>query len=358
MRLMRGRTPEQRAVRLVDLAGTDQAANAAAHDWRSYEEPLPQVLAMLAASRQGAFYDVGANTGYYSVLIGRLGLASPVRCFEAVPSIARLCQANLTANQLSVQPTVQAVGAAIGTVDLYLPPSTHGLVETSASLLEDFKETVAQKLRVAITTLDAAHEAFGGEDVGLVKVDVEGAEDQVLEGASALTGRCRPYLTVELLPRSNWEAVDRYLRTHDYVAVPISSRRVFVTTSRTAFHPDAHNQLLVPGELADDVMRMLASLDDDRTVEDSLQREDPLKALTIDAEVDRLSYAAWVEAVEVLRREFAPGAPRGTPLAGLFRSAVDVRYRQELGHVYASTSWRVTRPLRDLKQTLDRKKRR
>lgn len=346
MQRNRGRDPD-RAVRLVDLDGSDQAANVAAIDWRDYERPMPQVLAMLAASREGAFYDIGANTGFYAVLLGRFALASPVRCFEAVPAIAQICRTNLAANRLGVEPVVMAVGSSIGHAELYLPPDNHGLIETSASLLPDFKDVIARKVTVPITTLDVYNASVGGERVGLIKVDVEGAEDQVLLGAAALTASSRPYFTVELLPRSNWGVIDSFLEQHDYASIPLSSASTFAPARRTSFVPDAHNHLLVPRELLGDTLSRLATLSEDRTVERALEGEDPARAFSIDAEVDRLSYLACRDASRRLRSRLLAGHQLGTSDLGAALEAAR-RAREELDRVHASTSWRVTRPLRAL----------
>lgn len=330
-----GRSDAQRAVRLIDLAGTDQAANAAAVDWRSYETPLPQVVAMLGARRSGAFYDVGANTGYYTVLMGRYGLAQTVRCFEPVPAIAEMCRTNIRANQLEIEVTEAALGSSSGVVELYLPPAEHGLVETSASLRPDFKESIATSLRVPMITLDGFNESVGGEGVGLIKVDVEGAEDQVLAGANELTEHFRPLFTVELLPQSNWDAVDSFMLRHGYVVIPISNSSGFEIRRNASFVADALNQLLVPHEEAEDTLALLRNIEQDRTLDEAMRREDPGRALMIEAEVDRRSYAAWVDAHR------SPNHRSETA--------------QELQEVYASTSWRVTRPLRAFGRLLGRR---
>ena len=56
-------------VRLLQLGARDQAGEG---DWREYEQPLPEVLIALAQKLPGAFYDVGANSGFYAILLGRL----------------------------------------------------------------------------------------------------------------------------------------------------------------------------------------------------------------------------------------------------------------------------------------------
>lgn len=309
-----GAAGPDRAVRLIDRADRDQAARVASTDWLAYERPLPQVVALLAPHRSGAFYDVGANTGFYSVLLGRFSLVPAVRCFEPVPSIAQMCRENLAANLVLTDVHELAVQATAGTVTLFLPPADHGLIETSASLLPDFKESVASSMTVRATSLDAFNADADSEDVGFIKVDVEGAEDRVLAGAHAITSRCRPYFAVELLPRARWDEVQGFLQRHSYGIIPLRASGDFQTRTQAVFVPDGHNQLLVPEELVPETEALLGSLHRDRTIEEAQGREDPLRTLRIDAGVDRRNAEAWMQEA---RRAQAALAECRTQLAAL-----------------------------------------
>ncbi len=70
--------------------------------------------------------------------------------------------------------------------------------------------------------LDDLVDELGIGDVGLVKIDVQGAEERVLRGAQDLLARHRPVLFVELDPKhlkrqgSNASAVLSTLRDHSY----------------------------------------------------------------------------------------------------------------------------------------------
>jgi FkbM family methyltransferase len=331
--------------RMIDPGGADQVANAVARDWRSFECPLPEVLVLLCADSKGAFYDVGANTGFYSVLIGRSRLAPTIRAFEPVPHIAAAARRNLALNRVDVEVVEAALGMREGTATLYIPPGDHNLIETSASLLPDFKESIAGSFDVPLRTLDSVNAEHGREAVSVIKIDVEGAEDQVLRGAERVLDEHRPCVSVELLHGADWDYFNGLLALRDYAVVPLLARGELIATDSVSFNPDAHNQLLVPAENVDDVLASLRSRRTSATVIDPLRDEDPALAALIECEADRLSYLAWVEVGTSMRVELADRRKSPGPAAAdLIRQVQELRH--QVGLLEASRSWRVTAPLR------------
>ena len=232
-------------VRLLQLGARDQAGEG---DWREYEQPLPEVLIALAQKLPGAFYDVGANSGFYAILLGRLGLARKIVCVEAMPPIAEVCRRNLALNWVGASVAEVALSDSAGTATLYVPSDHHRVLETSCSLDEEFKPEGSEPLEVPTLTLDALHAQRGHEPVGLVKIDVEGAEHLVLAGADELIRRERPVLTVEVLPRAPFARIDSFLAEHGYSLVPLFRSGPGAPTKSAAFAEGAWNQAAIPDE--------------------------------------------------------------------------------------------------------------
>ena len=164
-----------------DCGGRDQVVNAVNDNgWRGYEPPLPTVIAKICKGWNPVFIDVGANTGYYSLLAAVTG-ASRVYAFEPVPSIFQIFKSNIAESALDEKITTYdtGIGETEGSFTLYLPLDGHGLIETSASLNKDFRAQHSAQMEVAVTTLDAfgqAEEAgLAGQQV-LMKIDVETLE--------------------------------------------------------------------------------------------------------------------------------------------------------------------------------------
>lgn len=253
-----------RRFRMYALEDRDQVVRAfRGGGWNAFEAPLPSVVVRLVRRWPHTILDVGANTGLYSLIAVSAHRSVQAIAYEPVPEIATLLRANVKANPQGRRITVRelAVGDRTGTADLHLPPAQgDGTIETSASLESDFKESIDRVVTVDAATLDDAWATAGRPTVGLVKIDVEGAEPRVLAGAGALIDTCRPVLTVEVLPGAALEAADRLCHDHRYVDVTLSAHEAVVNHPSVRPEPLAPNHLLVPAERLDDVVHELRAV--------------------------------------------------------------------------------------------------
>jgi FkbM family methyltransferase len=122
------------------------------------------------------FVDVGANVGSYSILAGAAAGARGI-AFEPVPGTYHRLVENMRLNRIEqrVRCVNKAVGAGEGSVAF---TSDAGAQDHALAAGEHHGNSVA----VAVTTLDAALEE---ESPVLAKIDVEGYETPVLQGAEA-----------------------------------------------------------------------------------------------------------------------------------------------------------------------------
>jgi FkbM family methyltransferase len=134
--------------------------------------------------------DVGAHIGLITVPLARsVGPAGRVLAFEPQQKIFQLLCANLVANGIdNVFARCAAVGAETGRVVTEATDNGSGNLGERRVLPAD----TADWKTVSLITLDS----LGLDDVTLVKIDVEGFELAVLDGASALL-ETRPMLYVE-----------------------------------------------------------------------------------------------------------------------------------------------------------------
>ena len=139
------------------------------------------------------FVDVGANQGQHSVIAARAG--AMVHAFEPLPRLADRVRANAELNGVSGRLVVfgTALGATTGTAYLY---ENARLDDGSHSLLGGIPAAGVETHQVAVTTLD---EHFGGRSLRphLVKIDVEGYEAGVLDGAQQTLASIRPMVMIE-----------------------------------------------------------------------------------------------------------------------------------------------------------------
>jgi FkbM family methyltransferase len=148
--------------------------------------------------------DVGANVGAYSLLLGQwVGTAGAVYAFEPSPPAFDGLVRHIELNRLAgiVHPVRAAIGRISATSPLVVA-GTHG-----ESRLAGASDTGLPTIDVAVTTIDefcAQHRITPA----FIKVDVEGAELDVLRGARATIRRALPALSlfVEMHP-SVWPLV-------------------------------------------------------------------------------------------------------------------------------------------------------
>lgn len=162
-----------------------------------------------ALHRPGTLVDVGAHDGALTLPFAALP-QSRVIAFEPLPPARdRLRAALRAAHGGAVPPHVsvraEALGRAAGELTLALPWLGGDAIEQWASVVKDFdalrradpRVTRVDRYQVPVITLDS----LALPDVTAIKVDAEGAEEEVLRGAGQTLARCRPLLTVELEER-------------------------------------------------------------------------------------------------------------------------------------------------------------
>ncbi len=177
-----------------------------AHVWSATAEPSaePEFSQLDQwVSRDRLALDVGSNLGLYAWRLRRL--AREVHAFEPSPALA---------NRLAVAlPGVHVHACALsdrnGQAKLIVPKRAGvtyhgwGTVEASNPLKAGL-ETKVEAITVPTRPLDE----FGLDDVGFIKIDVEGHELAVLTGAEQTLRRCRPTLLVEADDRHRPGAVE------------------------------------------------------------------------------------------------------------------------------------------------------
>jgi FkbM family methyltransferase len=177
---------------------TADAVGRAIYKRGDYEPALTDFLTAHLTLRPGdVAVDVGANLGWYSVVLDRV--APPgvtIVAFEPDPVNYRLLCENLRLNGAAkVVPVNAALADAVGRARLYLYP------DKNRGRHSFLPRAGAETVDVATTTLDAfwASRRLAPRKLRFLKVDVEGYEYSVLRGAAAHLRECRLVVT-ELAP--------------------------------------------------------------------------------------------------------------------------------------------------------------
>jgi FkbM family methyltransferase len=166
----------------------------------SYEQETQRLLTELPLEGAVA-WDVGAHVGFFSLLLARR--CRQVVAVEPGPANARRLRANVERNQAPVEVVEAAVGSEPGTAQLELAEDGRMNRVGAADL----------GVEVPRTTLDRLAREHGFP--AFVKIDVEGAEIDVLRGGADVL-RHRPLLLIEAHSQSLAEEVTHILGAHGY----------------------------------------------------------------------------------------------------------------------------------------------
>jgi FkbM family methyltransferase len=166
---------------------------------------MPGTRFLQAVLRPGmTFLDVGANIGYYSVVAARLvGSSGEVHAFEPVGELRARLNRNARLNGLTnVTPHAEAVAQTSGQVVFYRSTleANQGL---STMRLDDQLRRPEKRIPVVeevvpALALDDFVASLPARRADLMKIDVEGAELDVIAGAaSLLSGEQAPAVLFE-----------------------------------------------------------------------------------------------------------------------------------------------------------------
>lgn len=142
--------------------------------------------------------DVGANEGLYTLFAAaRVGPTGRAVAVEPSSRERANLQRNVDSNSLGNVTVVEsALGASPGRAHLQIAPEEHAGHNTLGSFVYD--EVVAEDSEfVAVETLDGLVERLRLPRVDFVKIDVEGAEVNVLAGGARVLRESRPLLLLE-----------------------------------------------------------------------------------------------------------------------------------------------------------------
>lgn len=154
--------------------------------------------------------DVGANKGVYTQVLA--GLCRHVHAFEPNPKMfGVLSRSGALPSNATAYPV--ALSDVDGKAELIIPVHKGHFSDQHPSLSPRKKTDGHGVVQVQTRTLDS----YGFTDVGFIKIDVEGFETAVVQGAAETIRQERPTLLVEMEERHTGEPIERALeRMREY----------------------------------------------------------------------------------------------------------------------------------------------
>ena len=149
--------------------------------------------------------DIGANYGLYAYAASRTGVA--IELFEPNSQCLRALEAWAGVRH-GIRVHSCALSAETGCARLSIPVERNGVEHDAAASIEPRPGGMFRVETVARRTLDS----FAFEHVGFIKIDVEGHEAQVIEGARATINTFHPALLVEIEQRHRSGPIEEVFR--------------------------------------------------------------------------------------------------------------------------------------------------
>jgi FkbM family methyltransferase len=178
--------------------------------WRGggYYEPITRLLIQEIVRPGDTFIDVGANVGFYTLVVASRCPETNVISFEPNPGNFALLTKNVRANALrNVRCEPLAVSDEDRTATLYLTGS-----HMSASLRAGFDGNVTGTTEVKTVRLDTYLAPYPADARLVMKVDVEGHEEALFRGMHATLARLSPDIITEVTFSYSRDAVDQLTR--------------------------------------------------------------------------------------------------------------------------------------------------
>ncbi len=186
-------------------------------------------------------FDIGANTGIYSLVAQTISPNAQVFAFEPVKRVWEKLQYNIHINGFQSIAVEKATSNYDGVATIYeKKDSEHILsVTVNKNLLSDETETILTEIETV--RLDTFIENNDLERIDLMKIDVETHEPEVLEGMGRYLDDFRPTMLIEILSDEVGHKVEKHLKGLGYLFFNVdeeafSIRKVDVITKSDCFN--------------------------------------------------------------------------------------------------------------------------
>jgi FkbM family methyltransferase len=192
-----------------------------------------EIIELFTAKEGDVVIDVGAHMGRYTIISSkRVGQHGKVIAIEAHPDNFEMLNRNIKLNKLTnVIPLNYAVYSKETKLRLYLPDEELGYTMHHSTMLNyvstKYKiETEGKYVEVNANTLDnlllqqqqqQKQNGISHADINWIKIDVEGAEFEVLKGATDILSKSKDIaLLIEVHGKDNYKPIVEFLKMYNF----------------------------------------------------------------------------------------------------------------------------------------------
>ena len=225
----------------------------------AYEPDVRKCLSSLLRAGD-TFVDVGAHIGFFSLIASSLvGSQGKVYAFEADATLFQTLHSNALAYPWLVS-SLRAVWKNSGSVTFSNPWQAGESGWGKLAAVRNEGHTAS----VQAISLDDWYESVGSPPIRLIKIDAEGSEPFILEGAQRMIASSRPYLIIELNDNLLREVgqtranIADSLREQVYRLFAIGPKDLY--ESRDVIDPLFNEILCVPSERLEESMAAIPTM--------------------------------------------------------------------------------------------------
>lgn len=156
------------------------------------------------------YMDIGANIGLMALPILQSHPSCKVISWEPSPNTLPFLQRTVENSPYQKRWSIieKAAGANVGNLEFSIASAELGAYD---GFQDTQRSGEREKVNVEVTTIDEEWHALGKPDISLIKLDIEGAELQALNGAKGCLSQQKPYLLIEW----NAENIRAYKQSKD-----------------------------------------------------------------------------------------------------------------------------------------------
>jgi FkbM family methyltransferase len=167
------------------------------HDYEKFEKNMIRTI----AKKSKVIFDIGANIGFYSILMSKISPESLIYAFEPIKDVFNDCLNNIAINGLT---NIFAHEICISNLSGEITMFCDKEFTQKTSICNITNSNQAKEIKVKTTTLDSFCDQQNIKSVDFIKCDVEGAEKLVMDGGLKVIENSKPIILFELLRK--WSA--------------------------------------------------------------------------------------------------------------------------------------------------------
>jgi FkbM family methyltransferase len=221
--------------------------------WKGLDEGWEKVSINLwkkLCLNSNVIFDIGANTGIYSLIAKAVNTNSKVYAFEPLPAVVDILKINNEINNFDIDCIPLAVSNFSSEAKVFLQENTDFAysVTVNKSLLS--KETPQKELNIKTITLN---EFIKNQNIGkidLMKIDVETHEPEVLEGFDEYLHKFLPDIIIEVWSEDTVEKINKILTDKRYLYFDIDDKNGIITQKDKIYVSSYWNYLVCKPETA------------------------------------------------------------------------------------------------------------